>query len=76
MIPFEAINAQDFFRKLDKNKIITQQNNPRQVKSLPSKYELMSFDIDRFNNHVSLQINPKKRLIKLPNAIGSLSLFY
>ena len=75
MIPFEAINAQDFFRKLDKNKIITQQNNPRQVKSLPSKYELMSFDIDRFNNHVSLQINPKKRLIKLPNATGSLSLF-
>ena len=35
----------------------------------------MSFDIDRFNNHVSLQINPKKRLIKLPNATGSLSLF-
>ena len=75
MFPFEGINAQDFFRKLDKNKIITQQNNPRQVKSLPSKYELMSFDIDRFNNHVSLQINPKKRLIKLPNATGSLSLF-
>ena len=75
MIPFEGINAQDFFGKLDKNKIITQQNNPRQVKSLPSEYELMSFDIDRFNNHVSLQINPKKRLIKLPNATGSLSLF-
>ena len=70
-----GVNAQDFFRKLDKDKINILQNDGYYEKNLPSKYVLMSFEIDRFKNNIGLQSNLKKRLIKIPNATGRYSRF-
>ena len=75
LFSLEGINAQDFFRKLDEDKINILQNEGYYEKNLPSKYVLMSFEIDRFKNTIGLQSNLKKRLIKIPNATGSYSRF-
>ena len=75
LFSLEGINAQDFFRKLDEDKINILHNEGYYEKNLPSKYVLMSFKIDRFKNNISLQSNLKKRLIKIPNAAGSYSRF-
>ena len=64
LFSLEGINAQDFFRKLDEDKINILQNDGYYEKNLPSKYVLMSFEIDRFKNTIGLQSNLKKRLIK------------
>ena len=75
LLSFQGINAQDFFKKLDKNKIKILQTEQHYKKNLPSQYELMSFEIDHFKNKVVFQDSFKKRLIKLPNATGSFSNF-
>ena len=71
----EGINAQDFFKKLEEGKVNILQNDTYYKKNLPSKYVLLSFEIDRFKNTIGLQSNLKKRLIKIPNATGSYSRF-
>ena len=74
---FSGVYAQEFLKKMDKNKVTIQENNILKKKNFPSNYSLISIDVDNFKTFLKSKSKSKEEqsIIKLPNAVGGFSNF-
>ncbi len=70
-----GVYAQEFLKKMDKNKVSIQENNILKKKNFPSNYSLVSIDINDFKIFLKSKSKEEQSIIKLPNAAGGFSNF-
>ncbi|MGB0890885.1 MAG: reprolysin-like metallopeptidase [Flavobacteriaceae bacterium] len=71
----KAIHAQNFWKNIKNNNANIQEDQIYEKKNFPSKFSLVSFNLEEFKAILNTQSKSNQHLIKLPNSKGSFSNF-
>ncbi|WP_405609026.1 reprolysin-like metallopeptidase [Polaribacter sp. Asnod1-A03] len=74
-LSINSLSSQQIWNKVDKINYHLQKKEVYQKKHFPSKYEILSLDVNNFSKNLKSKSVTKSNIIELPNSDGTLSKF-